>query len=382
MKKRLFLDMDGTLARFHDVDKLFIEAMWQQGFYTGLKPFENMVEGVRKFINEHPDVEVYVLSAVLDTEPPFVEDEKNAWLDKYLPEISADRRIFTRAGENKADYIGKIGANDYLVDDYNKNLREFEVAGARSIKFRNDVNHQGKGAYGGEMGPLWNGAIISYDSTPHAIAFELGELLELDRSKIHNEFIKYELTDEIVAIGGLTRIKACTDFTTVTGLKVKKGDLGGFVQGKHNLSQEGSCWVANDAVVCNNAKVFDNAVVSGFAEVSGEASVHGNAVVCDEAWVLGSAEIFDNAKISGTAAISGNAKIFGFAEVCDEAAVGNKVHIGGKTKVYGNKHIYDNSIIGDTDCVSLDMQMTGAETKKSEVCNSDIGNFIDINKER
>lgn len=179
MKKRLFLDMDGTLARFHDVDKNFIEAMWQQGFYTGLKPFENMVKGVKAFIKEHPDVEVYVLSAVLDTDPPFVVSEKNAWLDKYLPEIPMDRRIFTRAGENKAVYIGEIGPNDYLLDDYNKNLHEFEAAGAHAIKFRNDVNHQGKGAYGGETGPLWGGSIVSFDDPPEAIAYDLSLCVNL-----------------------------------------------------------------------------------------------------------------------------------------------------------------------------------------------------------
>lgn len=179
MGKRLFLDMDGTLARFHDVDKTFIEAMWQPGFYTNLKPFENMVKGIKNFIKEYPDVEVCVLSAVLDTEPPFVIDEKNAWLDKYLPEIPSERRIFTRAGENKADYIGEIGPNDYLVDDYNKNLLEFEAAGAHSIKFHNDINHQGKGAYGGEIGPLWEGQIIHYNDDPAEITYELSLMVRL-----------------------------------------------------------------------------------------------------------------------------------------------------------------------------------------------------------
>lgn len=185
MKKRLFLDIDGTLAQFHDVDKLFIEAMWTQGFYIGLKPFENMINGVKLFIKEHPEVEVYVLSAVLDTDPPFVVDEKNEWLDKHLSEIPKERRIFTRAGENKADYIGEIGPGDYLLDDYNKNLHEFEDAGGNSIKFRNDVNHKGKGAYGGETGPLWGGSIISYDAAPNSIAYDLSLCVNLGK-EIHS----------------------------------------------------------------------------------------------------------------------------------------------------------------------------------------------------
>lgn len=189
MKKRLFLDMDGTLARFHDVDKQFIEAMWQQGFYTGLKPFENMVEGVKLFIKQHPEVDVYILSAFLDTDPPFVIGEKNEWLDKYLPEISWNNRKFLRAGENKAEAIGRVGPNDYLLDDYNKNLHEFEASGAFSIKFRNDVNHQGKGAYGGEKGALWQGPMVSYDSAPEEIAEQLGSLMGLEINKSLSEKI-------------------------------------------------------------------------------------------------------------------------------------------------------------------------------------------------
>lgn len=179
MKKRLFLDIDGTLAQFHDVDKTFIEAMWTQGFYISLKPFENLVNGIKLFIKENPSVEVYVLSAYLDTDPPFVVDEKNEWLDKHLPEITKVRRIFTRAGDNKSDYIGEIGPGDFLLDDYNKNLHEFEDAGGCSIKFRNDVNHKGMGAYGGETGPLWGGSIISYDATPGAIAYDLSLCVNL-----------------------------------------------------------------------------------------------------------------------------------------------------------------------------------------------------------
>lgn len=180
---RLFVDMDGTLARFHDVDKKFIEAMWTPTFYSSMLPFENMVEGLKRLISQRPDVEVYLLSAVLDTDPPFVMGEKNEWLDRYLPELAESNRIFTRAGTNKADYIGEIGKGDFLLDDYNKNLHEFAAAGGRSIKFRNDVNHQGRGAYGGEAGPLWAGDMVSYDSSPDEIAEQLSAILAPERTR-------------------------------------------------------------------------------------------------------------------------------------------------------------------------------------------------------
>ena len=52
--------------------------------------------------------------------------------------------------------------------------------------------------------------------------------------------MKYRLTDEIINVGGLTlhRIQAIKDFGDV-----HKGDLGGFVENKNNLSHDGDAWV-------------------------------------------------------------------------------------------------------------------------------------------
>ena len=64
---------------------------------------------------------------------------------------------------------------------------------------------------------------------------------------------KYEIT-EIAhpQYPGLYRIRALIDVR----YGVKKGDLGGYVQSAENLSQEGTCWIADDAVVCENARVY------------------------------------------------------------------------------------------------------------------------------
>lgn len=199
MKKRLFVDIDGTLARFHDADKVFIEAMWTPGFYVGLKPFENAVEGLKQFIQEHPEVDVYILSAVLDTDPPFIVSEKNEWLDMYLPEVPIDHRIFTRAGESKTDYIGELGERDYLLDDYNKNLIEFEAAGAHAIKFHNDVNMRGMGAFGGEAGPIWSGDVVHYDVRPEEFSSQLAAVVydELVKDKEKNLKFGYMIDSHI-----------------------------------------------------------------------------------------------------------------------------------------------------------------------------------------
>lgn len=187
-KKRLFVDMDGTLARFHDQVN-YLERMFEKGFFWELEPFENMVAGIRQFIQDHPDVEVYILSARVIGEPPYCEEEKNLWLDHYLPEIDRTHRIYTDMGRSKASYIpGGVGKNDFLVDDYNKGLNLWLYDGGSAIKCHNNINQKGLGAYGGSAGALWAGAMVHTDDNPQMIAAELA----------HHIGLSYDL-DKVIA---------------------------------------------------------------------------------------------------------------------------------------------------------------------------------------
>lgn len=88
---------------------------------------------------------------------------------------------------------------------------------------------------------------------------------------------KYILTrNDIINYNGhiLYRIQAVKSFD-----KVKKGDLGGYVESEDNLSHEGNAWVKDDAWVFGNAFVADNALVYGSAEVYDNACISGNAII-------------------------------------------------------------------------------------------------------
>ena len=75
---------------------------------------------------------------------------------------------------------------------------------------------------------------------------------------------KYELTNETIEFRGrkLYRIRALKDFRDVVA-----GDLGGYIESEENLSEEGLCWVYNDARVCDNAQVYNDARVCDNAQV-------------------------------------------------------------------------------------------------------------------
>jgi len=178
-RKRLFVDMDGTLFRFHDdiVDEdgvVQIEKMYEPDFFRNLKPFENVIVGVQMFMLEHPEVEVFTCSSV-DRESQFgFIQQKNACMEEYLPEVDLEHRLYPAVGTNKADMIpGGVTKNDYLLDDYNKNLEEWLLAGGSPIKCRNNINHRGLGAYGGDKGAIWEGPIVMHNFTPEQVCRDL-----------------------------------------------------------------------------------------------------------------------------------------------------------------------------------------------------------------
>lgn len=81
---------------------------------------------------------------------------------------------------------------------------------------------------------------------------------------------KYELLSEKRIVYGsvLRRIRRLTD-----------GEVGGWVEGEHNLNHSGACWVADNAAVYDRALVRDDAIVSCRANVYGQAIVRGQARV-------------------------------------------------------------------------------------------------------
>ncbi len=179
-EKRLFVDMDGVMSRLHDRIN-YLERMFEKNFFRDLEPFENMVEAVKIFKETHPEVKVYVLSATVNGEPPYCEEEKHAWLDKHLPEIPKEQRIFTPMGKHKAEFVpGGLTKDDYLLDDYNKGLYQFMYDGGRAIKCHNNINQKGLGAYGGQRGNMWVGPMVHTDDKPDLIAAEISAHMGLE----------------------------------------------------------------------------------------------------------------------------------------------------------------------------------------------------------
>lgn len=129
--------------------------------------------------------------------------------------------------------------------------------------------------------------------------------------KKNQKYILFE-DDSFGCTNGLWRIKAVRDFGNV-----KKDDIGGYVDGYHNLSQKGNCWIYD------SAKVYDNAMVQD------------NAKIKDYVLIKDNAKVFEDAVISGECIINHNVKIHGHAEVGNDLSIFDKIEICGNAVVKG-----------------------------------------------
>lgn len=77
--------------------------------------------------------------------------------------------------------------------------------------------------------------------------------------------MKYIITDEKHPIYNAYRVVASEDDPSKG---IKAGDLGGFVEKKENLSEDGTAWVYPDAVILGESIVTGDAIVQGSAVLS------------------------------------------------------------------------------------------------------------------
>jgi len=163
--QRLFVDMDGTLAVFNRLETL--EDLYEQGYFLNLAPHVNVVNAIKHIVKTEPRIQVRILSAVLmDSDHAF--EEKNACLDRHLPEITREHRIFVPCGSDKKDRVrGGVTKEDFLLDDYTQNLLLWEVDG-RGIKLLNGINNT-RGT--------WTGDRIRFDKHPTELARDILDVM-------------------------------------------------------------------------------------------------------------------------------------------------------------------------------------------------------------
>lgn len=144
--KRLFIDLDGTVAKFN-VRNALERFDKEKGFFAKLGAYVN-IEVINELAKSN---QVFVISASPNAQ---ADSDKLLWLSQYLPNIKSENITLCRLGENKAKIIEDkykitIDDNCYLLDDYSKNLFEWCACGGRGIKRLTSVADNSTGKWQG-----------------------------------------------------------------------------------------------------------------------------------------------------------------------------------------------------------------------------------------
>lgn len=145
--KRIFIDMDGTIAKFN-VPNALRRFATEKGFFRRLGAYKG-IEHINELAKNKE--QVYILSASPNM---YADLDKKNWLRRYLPNLQESQIIICRNGENKAKVIErkfntKITKDFFLLDDYTKNLTDWENAGGTGIKRITTVSDNSTGKWKG-----------------------------------------------------------------------------------------------------------------------------------------------------------------------------------------------------------------------------------------
>lgn len=129
--KKLFIDLDGTIAKFN-VRNALERFDKEKGFFANLGAYKGIEEVNELALNN----QVFIISASPNEQ---ADKDKMIWLEKFLPNIKKENITICRLGQNKAKVIEDkysitINEECLLLDDYTKNLIEWETFGGKGIK--------------------------------------------------------------------------------------------------------------------------------------------------------------------------------------------------------------------------------------------------------
>ena len=179
---------------------------------------------------------------------------------------------------------------------------------------------------------------------------------------------KYELSDITMEFEGRTlyRIRALKNFSDV-----KAGDLGGWVETEYNLSQEGNCWIYNEAKCMDNSKICDNSTMHDYSEM------------------------YDYSIMRGDSEMYGHSEMFGYSEMYDYSIMHDNTIMYDYSEMHDHSRMYGDSILKDEEklygeLISKVDKFIDISNPKGEIVTGvlkdgevlfNVGNLSEINKE-
>lgn len=125
--KKIYLDMDGVLARFDKAENAIARFDNEKGFFKSLE----VTEFAKRIARIRNTERFYILSA---SPNEVADNDKLDWIKENLSNIKIENVIFVRSGKEKANYANEDAV---LFDDYSENLDYFRNKNGRVVKVIN-----------------------------------------------------------------------------------------------------------------------------------------------------------------------------------------------------------------------------------------------------
>lgn len=151
MDKNYYFDMDGVVAEYKKEAYIGEDPLWlrkNQHYFRDLNPDRKMLEVIDRMHqrSRYTGDRIYLLTSIPMNGAIFNEHfhDKISWAGTWLPYLGIDAILISVTSKRDAvEYIQnhQLSSNDILIDDYNKNLVDWQTHGGISVKYCNGQNN-------------------------------------------------------------------------------------------------------------------------------------------------------------------------------------------------------------------------------------------------
>lgn len=158
MKINVYINVDTFISSGSITN---ISNIYKQGFFLNRKPITNILEAFKK-MGRSDEMQIYVISYY--PESVYAKNERNQWIDRFLPEIEENQRIFLPYGKKN---LNVYKSKDVLIDSNYENLSEWQGIG---IAIGNDSEQ-------------WNGPYIDSSLNSSVLFYTIKRMIAEQYSK-------------------------------------------------------------------------------------------------------------------------------------------------------------------------------------------------------
>lgn len=150
MHRNYYFDMDGVVVEYNigaftGDDPLYLQK--NAHYFRDLEPDYRMLEVIDTMFkrSRYSGDHIYLLTSIPMNGAIFNEHfhDKITWINKWLPYLDINSILISVTSKRDAvEYIQnhQLSEKDILIDDYNKNLMDWQKNGGVSVKYCNGIN--------------------------------------------------------------------------------------------------------------------------------------------------------------------------------------------------------------------------------------------------